>query len=93
MPSLNKAVLAGQAMVGRRHPTQVDVEVRDTGAGVDEAMRTEIFKQFVTTKSRGMGLGLSISKGILDAHEGRIVLEATGPTGTLFRFSLAAQGT
>ena len=69
------------------------MEVRDTGTGVDEVMRTEIFKQFVTTKSRGMGLGLSISKGILDAHEGRIALESTGPTGTLFRFSLAAQGT
>ncbi|MGB8145708.1 MAG: PhnD/SsuA/transferrin family substrate-binding protein [Chromatiaceae bacterium] len=74
-------------------PGQVDVVVQDTGTGVDPAMRTEIFKQFVTSKRRGMGLGLSISKGILDAHEGRIVLEATGPTGTRFRFSLAAPGT
>ncbi len=90
-PSLPERCLTIATAAGP--PGQVDVEVRDTGAGVDEAMRTEIFKQFVTTKSRGMGLGLSISKGILDAHESRIALEATGPTGTLFRFSLAAQGT
>lgn len=71
-------------------PGRVDVMVRDTGTGVDEALRTEIFKQFVTTKSRGMGLGLSISKGIVDAHGGSLQLEATGPTGTQFRFSLPA---
>jgi two-component system sensor histidine kinase TtrS len=90
-PGLPKRCLT--IATGASAPGQVDVEVRDTGTGVDEVMRTEIFKQFVTTKSRGMGLGLSISKGILDAHEGRIALESTGPTGTLFRFSLAAQGT
>ncbi|MBP8284105.1 MAG: PAS domain S-box protein, partial [Chromatiaceae bacterium] len=73
-------------------PGQVEVVVQDTGAGVDPALRTEIFKQFVTSKRRGMGLGLSISKGILDAHGGSIVLEATGSTGTRFRFSLAAPG-
>ena len=78
---------------GATTPGQVDVVVQDTGTGVEPALRTEIFKQFVTSKRRGMGLGLSISKGILDAHEGSIVLEATGPTGTRFRFSLAAPGT
>ena len=74
-------------------PGQVEVVVGDTGMGVDPALRTEIFKQFVTSKRPGMGLGLSISKGILNAHGGSIVLEATGPTGTRFRFSLAAPGT
>jgi two-component system sensor histidine kinase TtrS len=74
-------------------PGQVDVVVCDTGTGIDEGMRTALFKQFVTTKSRGLGLGLSISKGIIDAHEGSITLESTGPTGTTFRFSLNAHGT
>lgn len=74
-------------------PGQVEVLVRDTGMGVDETLRSEIFKQFVTTKSRGMGLGLSISKGIVDAHEGSIDLETTGPTGTQFRIRLPAPGT
>ncbi len=73
-------------------PGQVEVLVRDTGLGVDETLRSEIFKQFVTTKSRGMGLGLSISKGIVDAHAGHIDLEATGPTGTQFRIRLPAPG-
>jgi PAS domain S-box-containing protein len=88
LPGLQERCLTITTSTGA--PGQVDVVVRDTGTGVDVAMRTEVFKQFVTTKSQGLGLGLSISKGIIDAHQGRIALEETGPTGTRFRFSLTA---
>lgn len=69
----------------------VEVLVTDTGPGIPEAMRSEIFKQFVTTKPQGLGLGLSISKGIIDAHGGQISLTASGPEGSCFHFFLPAR--
>jgi two-component system sensor histidine kinase TtrS len=74
----------------QNQPGQVDVVVSDTGMGVSEEMQSELFKQFVTTKSQGMGLGLSISKGIIDAHDGNIFIEKSSQNGTVFRFTVNA---
>lgn len=63
------------------------VSVRDNGPGVDAAVRGRLFEPFVTTKSSGMGLGLSLSKSIIEAHGGRLWLEA-GPGGAAFKFTL-----
>lgn len=71
---------------------EVEVWVSDTGPGVSEGLRTEVFQQFVTTKPQGMGLGLSISKGIIEAHGGRIELAETGSAGSRFRFTLPVKG-
>ncbi len=71
---------------------EVEVLVSDTGPGISEGLRTEVFRQFVTTKPQGMGLGFAISKGIVEAHGGVLDLAVTGLGGSLFRFTLPAPG-
>ena len=56
----------------RREPGILEIRVRDTGAGVDTEMLDKIFAPFVTTKPEGLGMGLSISRSIVQAHGGRI---------------------
>jgi signal transduction histidine kinase len=56
--------------------TSVVAEVRDTGPGIPESIRSDIFNPFFTTKPRGSGLGLTICRGITDAHRGTIRVES-----------------
>lgn len=64
------------------------VSVSDTGAGIDPAAADRLFQPFVTTKSKGMGVGLSISRTIVESHGGRIWTEPNPGGGAIFRFSL-----
>lgn len=64
------------------------VSVADTGPGLDEAAAARLFQPFVTTKAQGMGVGLSISRTIVEAHGGRIWTEANSGAGAIFRFSV-----
>ncbi len=66
----------------------VEVEIADTGIGMDEETMAQIFAPFFTNKNRGTGLGLSIVKNIIDAHEGDIEVHSHPGEGTTFRFSL-----
>jgi signal transduction histidine kinase len=70
--------------------TGVLVAVRDSGPGVDPSHLERVFDAFYTTKSSGMGMGLSICRSIIDAHGGRLWAEANEPRGTLFQFTLPA---
>jgi len=64
------------------------VSVVDTGPGLDEAAAARLFQPFVTTKAQGMGVGLSISRTIVEAHGGRIWTEVNSGGGAIFRFSV-----
>jgi PAS domain S-box-containing protein len=64
------------------------VAVRDSGPGLDPANLEHLFDAFYTTKSSGMGMGLSICRSIIEAHEGRIWAEANVPQGAAFQFIL-----
>ncbi|MCP1615146.1 two-component system sensor kinase FixL [Azospirillum lipoferum] len=67
------------------------VSVADSGPGVPETVRAQLFQPFVTTKSSGMGLGLSICRSIIEAHGGRLWLEppaAPPATGACFAFTV-----
>ncbi|MGD9964956.1 MAG: PAS domain S-box protein [Hyphomonadaceae bacterium] len=64
------------------------VSVADTGAGLDDEVRERLFQPFVTTKPQGMGVGLSISRTIIEAHGGRIWCEPNRDGGAIFRFSV-----
>jgi two-component system sensor kinase FixL len=64
------------------------VNVADTGPGIDAEMAAQLFQPFVTTKPQGMGVGLSISRTIVEAHGGRIWTEPNPGGGTIFRFTL-----
>jgi signal transduction histidine kinase len=67
---------------------QVLVTVEDSGTGIDPQMMDKIFDSFYTTKPGGMGMGLSISRSILQSHGGRLWATANDGPGTSFHFSL-----
>ena len=66
------------------------VAVRDSGPGIDPSRLERVFDAFYTTKSSGMGMGLSICRSIIDAHGGRLWAEANEPRGAIFQFTLTA---
>ncbi|MGQ0685821.1 PAS domain S-box protein [Bradyrhizobium sp.] len=70
----------------------VAVHVDDTGSGISEDMAQKLFQPFATTKVNGMGVGLSISKTIIQAHGGQIEACPRPGGGTTFRFTLPAAG-
>lgn len=69
----------------------VEVAISDNGPGIDGGMAQRLFQPFETTKKEGMGLGLSISHTIVDAHGGRIWAEPSEFGGTTFRFTIPAR--
>jgi PAS domain S-box-containing protein len=73
-----------------QHHTGVLVAVRDSGPGIDPAHLDRIFEAFYTTKSGGVGMGLSICRSIIDAHGGRLWAEANEARGAIFQFTLPA---
>ncbi|MET0659945.1 MAG: ATP-binding protein, partial [Steroidobacteraceae bacterium] len=69
---------------------KVLVSVRDSGPGVPPESRERIFESFYTTKPGGVGIGLSICRSIIDAHSGRLWVDANEPRGAIFSFTLPA---
>jgi two-component system, LuxR family, sensor kinase FixL len=68
----------------------IEVAVSDTGTGFDDDVKASLFQTFFTTKEAGMGVGLSISRSIIEAHGGRMWAEANESGGATFRFTLPA---
>lgn len=66
----------------------VAVTIADTGCGISPDMESQLFQPFVTTKRQGMGIGLSISRTIIESHGGQITVEPNPGGGTIFRFTL-----
>jgi two-component system sensor kinase FixL len=64
------------------------ITVQDTGSGISQPIAEKLFQPFVTSKSNGMGVGLSICRTIVEAHGGQIWFEAAPEGGTIFRFTL-----
>jgi PAS domain S-box-containing protein len=98
---LNLIVNAIEAMSGiddRRHeltivsspegPDTIRVDVRDSGMGLYPDNTTHLFDPFYTTKAQGIGIGLSISRSIIEAHGGQLSAGPNSPYGAVFRFSL-----
>jgi signal transduction histidine kinase len=93
---LNAAEAMGSVEAGAREllisteqdQTGVLVAVRDSGPGIDPMHLERIFEAFYTTKSGGVGMGLSICRSIIDAQGGKLWAEANEPRGALFQFTL-----
>ncbi|CAN7659167.1 PAS domain S-box protein [Rhizobium sp. LjRoot30] len=69
---------------------QVEVVVEDTGTGIPEEIASQLFTPFVTTKPGGMGIGLSISKRIVESHGGAMHAHGNTAGGSTFRFTIPA---
>jgi two-component system sensor kinase FixL len=70
----------------------VAVDIADTGCGIAPDVASRLFQPFVTTKRQGMGVGLSISRTIIQSHGGEITVEPNPGGGTVFRFTLRRVG-
>jgi two-component system sensor kinase FixL len=68
----------------------VEIAISDTGKGLPENVIANLFQPFFTTKDAGMGVGLSISKTIVEAHGGQMRAEPNAAGGATFRFTLPA---
>jgi signal transduction histidine kinase len=100
---LNLILNAVQAMVAVADPTRevlittsqtehnaVCLGVRDTGPGLSAETLPRLFEPFYTTKPDGMGMGLSICRSIIEAHDGRLWANRCEPRGALFQFTIPA---
>jgi len=77
----------------RRTDDHIEVAVHNNGPAIDESMINTIFDAFYSTKIEGMGLGLAISRSIIEAHGGQLRVESQPGSGTIFYFTLPLGGT
>jgi two-component system sensor kinase FixL len=87
MHSPQRELIASNAKVA---DDMIEVAVFDTGAGIEDSVMSNLFQTFFTTKETGMGVGLSISRSIIEAHGGRMWAETNRSGGATFRFTLPA---
>jgi C4-dicarboxylate-specific signal transduction histidine kinase len=71
--------------------SMIEVKITDTGPGLDSGQIEKIFNTFMTTKKDGIGMGLPISRTIIEAHGGTLMAEDKGKTGASFVFTLPLQ--
>jgi signal transduction histidine kinase len=71
---------------------RVMISVADTGTGIRSQDAGRIFDPLFTSKADGMGMGLSICRAIIEAHEGQLWFASNQPQGTVFQFTLRASG-
>jgi PAS domain S-box-containing protein len=69
----------------------IQVRVKDNGSGINESQQQKILMPFYTTKTDGMGMGLSISRSLIEAHEGSFYFNSEPQKGTTFYFTLPIQ--
>jgi PAS domain S-box-containing protein len=68
------------------------VSVQDSGPGLDPKSLDHLFDAFYTTKPQGLGMGLAISRSLIEAHGGRLWASANAPHGAVFQFTLPLEG-
>ena len=71
----------------------VEVAVADTGPGISDEIKAKLFQPFVTSKPHGMGVGLSISRNIIESHGGNLWSEDNNGGGAVFRFTATCRQT
>ncbi|MGD0191433.1 MAG: PAS domain S-box protein [Rhizomicrobium sp.] len=74
-----------------RNAGGVEIEIGDTGPGLPEQVLSHLFEPFITSKKDGMGIGLSVSRQIVERHGGRISHQSRVPSGSMFTIWLPAE--
>jgi signal transduction histidine kinase len=82
-----KESIEGNALT-KPESASVLIAVRDSGPGLDATEFQRVFEPFYTTKSQGMGMGLAISRSIIEVHRGRLWVTANVPRGAVFQFTV-----
>jgi signal transduction histidine kinase len=72
----------------RRGKNSIAVSIQDSGKGIDSAIIDNVFDAFMTTKIKGKGLGLAISRMIIERHNGQLSVSSNGKNGALFQIVL-----
>src|ERR1700683_3946767 len=72
--------------------SQIRVSVQDSGIGVSDEVMARLFEPFFTTRAKGIGMGLPISRSIVEAHGGRLWVQSAGSEGSTFQFTLPSTG-
>jgi signal transduction histidine kinase len=90
MSGVQDRVLQLRIRSAKHDPNQVLVAVADSGVGIAPQVLGRIFEPFYTTKPEGTGMGLAISRSIIEAHGGRLWAEPSTPRGTTFQYTLPA---
>jgi signal transduction histidine kinase len=91
MSSVKKGARELSISTEKNQTGNVLVAVRDSGPGIDSEHIEQVFEAFYTTKSSGVGMGLSICRSIIEAHGGRLWAEANAPRGAVFQFTLPSK--
>jgi signal transduction histidine kinase len=73
---------------GEKIDGNVKISIKDSGQGISNTVKENLFKPFYSTKAKGTGLGLAVSKKIIESHNGKINLESTNVSGSTFYFIL-----
>ncbi len=81
---------SGEGPGGQRQKTWVAFSVADHGLGLSAEVKAKLFTPFFTTRTEGMGLGLSLCRTVIEQHGGVLTYEDNPPRGTVFRFTLPA---
>jgi PAS domain S-box-containing protein len=84
-----KERIEGKSLVDRKS-TSVLIALQDSGPGLNATEMQRAFEPFYTTKPQGMGMGLAISRSIIESHDGRLWASADAPRGAVFQFTLPA---
>ena len=92
MGSVTKGARELSISTEQHHTGGVLVAVRDSGPGIDSEHLDRVFDAFYTTKSSGVGMGLSICRSIINAHGGRLWADANASGGAVFQFTLPSAG-
>ena len=74
-----------------REVNSVNIAIADTGEGIEQSLLDQIFQPFFTTKRKGSGLGLAVTRRLVEQHGGHLYVESTQNKGTVFNISFRAQ--
>jgi two-component system sensor kinase FixL len=88
--AVNGKIVVSSALAADGH--DICITVQDDGPGISALIQQEIFQPFISTKSHGLGMGLTISRALIQAHGGKLWATQIHGQGATFHFTLPTEG-